>query len=289
MPSAPPEVFVESTFDADAVVAHLLADDSDPWAASYATLENERDLAYGQLFRTTQDMRKLLAERDAALEALSRAHHQTLLRLAVAAEYKDGDTGAHIVRLGVLSEILALRFGQTEAYARMLRLAAPMHDVGKIGIPDAVLKKAGPLTAEEWQVMRQHPDIGARILGESGIAVFEMAGEVARGHHEKWDGSGYPRGLSGEDIPLSARIVALVDFFDALTMDRVYRPRFSDTDAIALVCEQRGRHFDPDLVDVFLDCVEVLIAARDDVNARGLAIEDLLKKGDCVVVPGGRD
>lgn len=279
MPSALPEVCVDPLFDSEAAIRQLLDDASDPWLASYASLEKERDLAYGQLYRTMSDVRRLLAERDAALAGLSRAHHQTLLRLAMAAELKDGDTGKHVVRLGVLSGIVARTAGQDAAFARRLGQAAPMHDIGKIGVPDAVLKKPGPLTADEWIVMRRHPEIGASLLAHSGIPLFDLAAEVAVGHHEKWDGSGYPHGLAGDAIPLSARIVALVDFFDALTMDRVYRPRMADSTAIALVCEQRGRHFDPELVDVFLACVDRLVAAREDINRRDVSLEELLDTG----------
>jgi len=279
MPSAPPEVCIDPLFDSEAAIRQLLDDTSDPWLASYASLEKERDLAYGQLYRTTADVRRLLAERDAALAALSRAHHQTLMRLAMAAELKDGDTGKHVVRLGVLSGIVARAIGRDDAFARRLGQAAPMHDIGKIGVPDAVLKKPGPLTADEWVVMRRHPEIGASLLAHSGIPLFDLAAEVALGHHEKWDGSGYPHGLAGEAIPQSARIVALVDYFDALTMDRVYRPRMPDSTAIALVCEQRGRHFDPALVDAFLGCVDLLVAAREDINRRDVSLEDLLDAG----------
>lgn len=279
MPSAPPDVCIDPLFDSETAIRQLLDDATDPWLASYASLEKERDLAYGQLYRTTADVRRLLAERDAALAGLSRAHHQTLLRLAMAAELKDGDTGKHVVRLGVLSCIVARAVGQDETFARRLGQAAPMHDIGKIGVPDAVLKKPGPLTSDEWVVMRRHPEIGASLLAHSGIPLFDLAAEVALAHHEKWDGTGYPQGLAAEAIPLSARVVALVDFFDALTMDRVYRPRMADGTAIALVCEQRGRHFDPELVDAFLGCVDRLVAAREDINRRDVSLEDLLDTG----------
>lgn len=279
MQNSRPDRMEPSGFEVDQILVDFLDDAGDPWAASYNEMLRERDLAYAQLFRTTSDMRQVLAQRDSALESLTKAHHQTLFKLALAAEYKDGDTGTHIVRLGRLSEIVARHLGQDDAYARLLRLAAPMHDIGKIGVPDAILKKPGPLTPDEWKIMRQHPEIGARILGHNGIPVFELAAEVALTHHEKWDGSGYPAGLASRAIPLSARIVALVDFFDALTMDRVYRPRLEDDEAIGLLAEQRGRHFDPAIVDVFLDCVDEIVAAREDVNSRSLAIQDLLGDG----------
>ena len=183
-----PEIAEAPAFEVDQILVDFLHEAGDPWAASYNEVQRERDLAYAQLFRTTADMRQVLTQRDAALESLTKAHHQTLFKLALAAEYKDGDTGTHIVRLGRLSEIVARHLGRDEGYARLLRLAAPMHDVGKIGVPDAILKKPGPLTADEWKIMRQHPEIGARLLGHNGIPVFELAAEVALAHHEKWDG-----------------------------------------------------------------------------------------------------
>jgi putative two-component system response regulator len=148
----------------------------------------------------------------------------------------------------------------------MLRKAAPMHDVGKIGIPDAVLKKPGSFTPDERAVMNRHAEIGAEILGRSRIALFQLAAEVAQTHHERWDGRGYPDRLAGDAIPLSGRIVAIVDCFDALTMDRCYRPAFSDAQALAMLREQRGRAFDPQLVDAFEAALPQMVTLRDAVN-----------------------
>jgi putative two-component system response regulator len=238
------------------------------------------DPANEQMERMAADFGRLYRERNAALQEVSRAHHEALLHLSRAAEFRDDDTGVHIVRMGYLAWGLALRMGQSEPFAVLLRQTAPMHDVGKIGIPDAVLKKRGSFTPEERQVMNSHPQIGSEILGRSRIGLFQMAAEVALSHHERWDGSGYPGQLAGENIPLAGRIVAVVDFFDALTMDRCYRRAFSDQVALDMLLAERGRAFDPAVVDTFISHAEGLIALRDQVNLKGLDFEDLCSGAD---------
>jgi len=232
--------------------------------------------AGAQMELMVADLARMYRERNAALDEVARAHHEALLRLALAADFKDDDTGVHIVRIGFLSEALALLLGQDRAWADMLRKAAPMHDIGKIGIPDCVLKKPGALDPGERQVMNRHSEIGAQILGRSRIALFQLAAEVALSHHERFDGSGYPGGLAGAAIPLSGRIVAVADFFDALTMDRVYRRAFSDEVALTMLAQQRGLAFDPRVVDAFLDHAPALIALRDDVNHRRPSFDALV-------------
>lgn len=174
--------------------------------------------AADQMEKIISDLGRMYHERNEALQEVARAHHEALFLLAMAAEYKDDDTGVHIVRIGFLAEARVFLLANLKAYARLLRKAAPMHDIGKIGIPDSVLKKPGPLTPEERLIMNQHPAIGADILGKSRIALFRMATEIALTHHERWDGQGYPHQLAGQAIPLSGRIVAVADFYDALTM-----------------------------------------------------------------------
>ena len=232
--------------------------------------------AVAQMERMLQDLGRLYRERNDALEEVSRAHHEALFRLALAAEYRDDDTGAHIVRMGFLAERLALRVGQSAEDAAMLRKAAPMHDVGKIGIPDNVLKKPGGFTPEERQTMNQHAAMGAKILGSSRIPLFQLAAEAALCHHERWDGTGYPAGLAGEAIPLSGRIVAIVDFFDALTMDRCYRPAFSDETALDMLTAQRGRCFDPVLIDAFLADAAGMIELRNHINRLQPSLAELV-------------
>ena len=224
------------------------------------------DLDQRQLVRLLQDFHQLRRQREQAYEALARAHRVTLSKLALAAEYKDGDTGIHIVRIGALSAYLARLLGKPEAWCRDIELAAPMHDIGKIGIPDSILKKPGGLTAQEREIMQTHPLIGAQILGNTDVPVLAMAAEIALGHHERWDGTGYPRGLAGEAIPESARIVAVIDFIDALTMDRCYRKALSDAETLTMLQATRGSHFDPAIVDAAVAAFPRLAALRDAIN-----------------------
>ncbi len=224
-----------------------------------------------------RDLGRMYRERNEALQEVARAHHDALFRLAMAAEYRDDDTGEHIVRLGFMAEALALALGEPAGWAATLRKAAPMHDIGKIGIPDGVLKKPGRLSPEERTVMCRHAEIGADILGQSRIPLFQLAAEVALTHHERWDGSGYPRGLKGEQIPLSGRIVAVVDFFDALTMDRCYRKALPDDEALGMLLAESGRAFDPRLVRVFAEHARRMIALRDAVNRRHASFADLVE------------
>lgn len=195
-------------------------------------------------------------------EELRATRLEIVQRLGRAAEYKDDETGLHVVRMSHYAHRLALAAGCDEAWAEDLLNAAPMHDVGKIGIPDVILQKPGKLTPEEWAVMRRHPEIGAEILGEHASRMLCMARAVALGHHEKWDGSGYPAGLSGEAIPLAARIVAVADVFDALTSVRPYKPAWPVEQATTLLTEQSGRHFDPRLVAVFLELLPQILEIR---------------------------
>jgi putative two-component system response regulator len=243
------------------------------------------DDAGAQMERLVADFGRMYRERNDALREVARAHHDALLRLSRAAEYRDDDTGVHIVRIGYLAWALALRLGEPEPWALLLRQAAPMHDIGKIGVPDTVLKKPGGLTAEERAVMNEHPRMGAEILGRSRIPLFQLAAEVALSHHERWDGTGYPAGLAADAIPLSGRIVAVVDFFDALTMDRCYRPAFSDERALAMLAEQRGRAFDPRVVDTFLAHAPAIIAIRDHVNHQRPGFGDLSTTADQAEAP----
>lgn len=184
------------------------------------------------------------------VEELKATRLQIVQRLARAAEYRDNDTGQHVVRMSLYAYTLAIGYGLSEAVADDLLNASPMHDIGKIGIPDHILGKPGPLNAEEWVTMRKHPMIGAEIIGEHTNSMLRMAREIALCHHEKWDGSGYPGGLMGEEIPISARIVAVADVFDALTSRRPYKHAWPVDEALAHIRAQSGLHFDPALVDV---------------------------------------
>lgn len=182
---------------------------------------------------------------------LEQAQFEALERLALAAEFRDDETGQHTQRVGVRSAMLAKAIGLPLDQVEMIRRAAPLHDVGKIGIPDAILRKPGKLTAEEFEVVKTHTTIGAKILSRSRSPLLQMAEEIALTHHERWDGSGYA-GLAGVTIPLPGRIVAVADVFDAMTNDRVYRKALTFDEALAEIERQRGHQFDPELVDAFL-------------------------------------
>ncbi len=197
-----------------------------------------------------------------SLDELLETRLQIVQRLGRAAEYKDNETGMHVIRMSHFSRHLALAAGCGEAWAEDLLHAAPMHDVGKIGVPDAILRKPGPLDADEWDIMRRHPEFGAEIIGEHDSNVLQLARAVALGHHEKWDGSGYPGGLAGENIPLAARIVALADVFDALTSERPYKKAWTPEAAIDLILQQSGHHFDPELVRKFTPLLPELLEIR---------------------------
>lgn len=220
-----------------------------------------------QIENFAADIHRLMTERDQALESARRTRRDALLRLAAAAELKDDDTGVHIVRMGYTSALIALALGCQTDWSERLFFASRMHDIGKLGIPDNILKKPGTLTPEEREVMNRHPELGWALLADADNPLFQLAAEVALTHHERWDGSGYPGGMAGEAIPLSGRIVAVADFFDALTMDRCYRPAFSDERALPMLSDESGRHFDPRVVEAFFVAKERIIAARDRINA----------------------
>jgi putative two-component system response regulator len=203
----------------------------------------------------TQDLEDRVIEQTREIRS---AHEETIHRLVTATSCRDEETGAHIRRTGLLSEVLALAAGWSRIEAHQLRMAAPMHDVGKIGIPDAILQKPGPLTHEEFELMKQHTTIGARMLARSETALLQLAEKIALSHHERWDGAGYPQGLAGEAIPEAARIVSIVDVYDALTHNRVYRPAFTEEAALSMMRNGQGTQFDPGLLALFLANFEQL-------------------------------
>jgi hypothetical protein len=185
-------------------------------------------------------------------ERLRETEMEALICLGKAGEYRDTDTGDHVLRVGYASCLLAKSAGLTEHDAETLMYASPLHDLGKIGIPDNILRKPGKLTEEERQVMNSHTRIGASILEHAQSSVMRMGRVVALSHHEKWDGSGYPAGLSGEDIPIEGRIVAICDVFDALIFNRQYKNSWTDAEATDYLRQSSGSHFDPNLVELFI-------------------------------------
>lgn len=200
--------------------------------------------------------------------SLVQAHEVMTTRLQIvqclgrAAEYKDNETGMHVVRMSHYARTLAKAMGFPDQVADELLHAAPMHDVGKIGIPDAILTKPGKLSDDEWMVMKQHTVIGAEILGQHPSGLLNLAATIARSHHERWDGTGYPDGLKGENIPVAARIVAVADVFDALTSERPYKHAWPVDEALDFIRQQRGQHFDPAVVDVFIEHLPEILAIR---------------------------
>jgi HD-GYP domain-containing protein (c-di-GMP phosphodiesterase class II) len=230
-------------------------------AASYFTASSERRVLGWTVRRRTEQLR------DAQLEIIT--------RLVQAAESRDGDTGDHINRIGNLCERLALRIGFDASKAHMLRHASAMHDVGKIGIPDSVLLKPGSLDADEWEVMKSHTTKGADILGGSTSPMIQMAEMIARTHHERWDGSGYPLGLKGEEIPLEGRICAICDVYDALGSKRPYKDAWSPQHVIDEIARGSGSHFDPALVEAFLALVPELGDPEEQAQHDELDLEAL--------------
>lgn len=196
-------------------------------------------------------------------QELRRSREETIHRLARAAEFRDDETAQHIQRMAHYCALLAELIGLPPEMCELLRIASPMHDVGKIGIPDAILLKPGRLGHSEFQLMKEHAEIGYRILAGSGATLLELAATIARTHHEKWDGSGYPMGLKGTQIPIEGRITAIADVFDALTSRRVYKEAFSVEKALEIMVEGRGAHFDPDLLEIFLQHIQGFLAIRE--------------------------
>ncbi|MBN1662568.1 MAG: response regulator [Deltaproteobacteria bacterium] len=197
-----------------------------------------------------------------ALEKIKAASLETIYRLSMAAEFRDDDTGAHIKRVSFYCAAVARRMELTGNDIENILYAAPMHDLGKIGIPDMILLKPARLNPPEWEIMKQHTVIGAKILKGSDAEFIRMGETIALSHHEKWDGSGYPMGLMGKQIPIAGRITAIADVFDALTSKRVYKEAFSVDMSLNLIREARGSYFDPDVADAFFAVRDEILSIR---------------------------
>ena len=213
------------------------------------------NLLEGNLYHRMLKSQNLKLERkvDERTRELQATRLQVIRQLGLAGEYRDNETGMHVIRMSKFCELLAAQIGMDETFCDQILSASPMHDLGKIGIPDRILLKPGKLDAEEWEIMKTHAQIGAKILSGSDSSLIQMAHEIALNHHEKWDGSGYPNGLKGEDIPLTGRISAICDVFDALTSERSYKKAWTTNEAFQLIEDDMGSHFDPNLARVFLD------------------------------------
>ena len=221
-----------------------------------------REQLESTVLERTRDLRAALEKLQFADLALRVAHEEIVNRLMRAAEFRDNETAQHIRRMSNYCEFLARLSGQNEAWCDQLKLASPMHDIGKIGTPDQILLKPGRLDAGEMKIMRDHAEIGFRILSGSGTPVLDLGASLAYTHHEKIDGSGYPRGLAGEAIPLEGRITAIADVFDALLSRRVYKHPYALEDVIRIMREQGGKHFDSDLLNLFLGNLDEALAIK---------------------------
>jgi putative two-component system response regulator len=271
-------------------------------AFGYLCKPVERDELVAQV-RSALEHRRLIIENREHLQGLEtlvrqqtrvirEAHEETIHRLVTASMYRDDETGAHIRRTGLYSELLAATAGWAPELVDRIRLAAPMHDVGKIGIPDAILLKPGKLTPEEFAIMQKHAQLGAQMLSGSRSPVLCIAREIALCHHERWDGTGYPSGLKGVEIPESARIVAIVDVFDALTHDRVYRPALEPSEVLRVMRAGRGTQFDPRLFDIFWSLLpemnaiaQTILDSDEAVNKLNLPATDLIVSFDAGAAP----
>jgi putative two-component system response regulator len=220
-----------------------------------------------QVARALASMAAILVRNAQLRSEVQRLHLDTIFRLATAAEFRDGETGAHIQRVSMYSEILARQLGMPAAWCQTVLFAAPMHDVGKLGVPDAILQKPGPLTPEERASMQRHAVIGAQILSGSPSPLLQTAERIALTHHERWDGRGYPNGLSGAAIPIEGRITSVADVFDALTSARPYKKPIPFPRAVEMVREGRGTQFDPAVIDALDACIgqieEIHLVYRD--------------------------
>jgi putative two-component system response regulator len=207
----------------------------------------------------TADLTATVERLSQAEQALRASQEEAIRRLAHAAEFRDPTTGAHLNRISRTCGLLAEQCGLGQSRAELIRIASPMHDIGKIGVSDEILRKPGKLSAAEMDEMRKHPLMGSEILAGSDSELLQVGGVIALTHHERWDGKGYPYGLARDAIPIEGRIVALADVFDALTSERPYKPAFDVDHALGLMRDERGRHFDPDLLDSFLTLVDEIV------------------------------
>jgi putative two-component system response regulator len=213
------------------------------------------------LYKQHQELESLVKVRTNELEE---TRLQIIRNLGRAAEFKDNETGLHVIRMSHYTRLIAKHLGANREWVELLYNAAPMHDIGKIGIPDNILLKPGKLEPHEWEIMKKHPQIGADIIGQHQSPLLRLAREVALCHHEKWDGSGYPAGMRGAAIPLSARVLCIADVFDALTTERPYKKAWDTDEAFAFINEQAGKHFDPEIVNIFLSIKDEILAIKHE-------------------------
>ncbi len=230
---------------------------------------HRRDEREEEFLRAAADVLAGMIERKQAEEKVKTASLDTIYRLSRAAEYKDEETGAHIQRMSRYSAAAARQMGLDDHMVEDILYAAPMHDIGKIGIPDRILLKPGKLDPDEWDIMKQHTTIGAEILASSDAEFIKLGEVIALTHHERWDGKGYPKGLKGSEIPLVGRITAIADVFDALISKRPYKEAFPVEKSLAIVRENRGSHFDPEVADAFFAITDKILAIKEKYPSLG--------------------
>ncbi len=218
-----------------------------------------------RLYYTRQVLRADLLENEVLrrTKEIQETQFEIVLRLGAAGELRDNETGAHVKRMSHTCSLLAAKRGLGRDFSELLLYASTMHDIGKIGIPDSILLKPGKLSREEWAVMKQHPKIGARIIGSHDSKLITLARETALYHHEKWDGSGYPHGMVGDAIPVAARIAAISDVFDALTSERPYKQAWPVERALSVLQEEAGKHFEPLMVELFVDNLDEILRIKE--------------------------
>ncbi|MBC8178210.1 MAG: HD domain-containing protein [Deltaproteobacteria bacterium] len=255
------------SFSSDADQLKKYADDLAKVYRSEKEKRKELQTANEQLVKFADDLNRTVKNLRVANRDLQSAYLDTIHRLVLAAEYKDEDTGDHIVRMSRYSSVVAEDLGLPENEVENILYAAPMHDVGKIGIPDNILLKPGKLTDVEFDTMKTHTSIGAKILANSKAEILRLAQQIAISHHEKWNGKGYPQGLSGDKIPMVGRIVGIADVFDALTTRRPYKDPYPVEVALDIIRKERGEHFDPAVVDVFLENIDDILRIREEVGS----------------------
>ena len=262
-----PRVYLTAIAALDVLVLFVIATAEHSWPASLL-FRAPALVAVGFVCSVVAD------ERHARLVALEDARSEMLQRLARVIEFRDLATGTHVERMSEYAVLIARQLGWSGPELHRLRAAASMHDIGKVAVPDAILLKRGPLTEDERRTMEQHTLVGAQMLSGSSSAELELAAEIALSHHERYDGRGYPRGLAGADVPLTGRIVAVADVFDALTSDRVYRPAMSLDEALAIMRDGRGTQFDPLVLDAFEVVLPEILEARQTFGS-ALAMQGL--------------
>lgn len=247
--------FIPKPFDAEELKLRVL---NNLQVKKYQDLiKNINEVLQKEVMKKTKELRE-------ALELAREAEYEMVVKLGMLSEFRDEETGQHIRRISHYSKLLAQLAGLSEFEQNILFYASPLHDVGKVGIPDSILKKPGPLTSEEFELMKLHTIIGGKILTSDQRFITLHAGKIiAEQHHEKWDGSGYPKGLKEREIHIYARIVAVCDVFDAMTSDRVYRPAFTVEQTLEIMKKGKGSHFDPQLIEIFFNNIDEFIKIRE--------------------------